>query len=291
MTLIYDLDPNLQLPIEIIGNKAHGLLLLLKNEINVPQASILTTQAYQYFLEFRKNNHLLPSNSCYSFKWPPLLLKEIKEIFSRYQDQNLLPLAVRSSGIAEDKQYASYAGQLHTELNVKNFDHLLIAILQCWESSLSDSYNEYHYHNSATDNPPEMAIIIQQMLDPLVSGVMFTIHPVVHDLSKLIIEANRGLAKNVVDGQYNCERYIFDKISKQFNYETSILNQSQPFLLPQEARELFKLGLKTQDFFKWPQDIEWSIVQDCNGSKIIYLLQSRPITTLYYPKADKIYGY
>jgi len=278
MEFVYELNESSNLSIDIIGTKAYGLFLLLKNKIRVPPASVISTKAYSYFLDFAKNKTSL------DFQWPKYLLEEVKETFLKYKSQNLLPLAVRSSGIGEDKKHASYAGQLHTELNVKDFNQLLNAILKCWKSSLSENYLEYHLHKSFDKTSPKMAIIIQQMVDPFVSGVMFTAHPVTSDLSKLIIETHKGLAQNVVDGRLNCERYIFDKISKQFSYETSILNQGNPFLSSNEAEKLFKFGITIQDIFKWPQDIEWSIVQDTDGNKFIDFLQSRPITTLYFAK-------
>ena len=42
-----------------------------------------------------------------------------------------------------------------------------------------------------------------------------------------------------------------------------------------QLRQLHSLGLKLEELFKYPQDIEWAI-----ENNILYALQSRPITTL-----------
>jgi pyruvate,water dikinase len=109
------------------------------------------------------------------------------------------------------------------------------------------------------------------MLDPIKSGVIFTVDPVSRRRDRMIIEAVFGLGEQVVSGEVTPDHYVVDRagdVKREHIIHKRVLE-------PEEIRELAALGSLLATHFGTPQDIEWAIEE---GK--IYLLQSRPITTL-----------
>jgi pyruvate,water dikinase len=116
-----------------------------------------------------------------------------------------------------------------------------------------------------------MAVVVQKMLDPVKSGVMFTVDPVSRRRDRIIIEAVFGLGEQVVSGEVTPDHYVVDHAG---NVKRERIVDKR-VLAPEEIRELVALGTNLAKHFGTPQDIEWAI-----EAGHIYLLQSRPITTL-----------
>jgi pyruvate, water dikinase len=179
-------------------------------------------------------------------------------------------VAVRSSACAEDSEAASYAGQQETYLNVSGPDKVCARVVDCWSSFFSERALFYRSKKgSLTDL--RMAVVVQKMLDPVKSGVIFTVDPVSRRRDRMIVEAVFGLGEQVVSGEVTPDHYVVDRsgtIKREHIIDTRVLEQS-------ELRQLVELGLDLEKHFGAPQDIEWAIE---DGK--VYLLQSRPITTL-----------
>jgi pyruvate,water dikinase len=109
------------------------------------------------------------------------------------------------------------------------------------------------------------------MLTPLKSGVLFTADPVNRRRDRMIIESIFGLGEQMVSGEVTPDYYIID-LTGNIKRERIV---DQRVLEPQEIRQLAQLGAELARRFGAPQDIEWAIEDDK-----LYLLQSRPITTL-----------
>src|SRR5205085_6607654 len=179
-------------------------------------------------------------------------------------------VAVRSSACAEDSETASYAGQQETYLNVSGGDEVCTRIVDCWASFFSERALFYRARKgSLTDLG--MAVVVQKMLDPVKSGVIFTADPVIRRRDRIIIEAVFGLGEQVVSGAVTPDHYVVDRAGN-IKREQIVAKR---VLEAEELRQLVQLGRKLEEHFGTPQDIEWAM-EDGN----IYLLQSRPVTTL-----------
>jgi pyruvate,water dikinase len=205
-------------------------------------------------------------------------------------------VAVRSSATAEDLAGASFAGQQETILNVVGAKDLLNAVRRCW-SSLYTSQAIFYRHQRGFDNcEVSMAVVVQQMVNSEKSGVTFTVDPVLRNRFNMIIEAVWGLGEGVVSGAITPDHYKVDRETYEVVHEFvpdklvmfcqsgdhGVVKLDVPpdkvsarVLTDDELKELVDLGNKVEDHFGYPQDLEWGIE---DGQ--IYLLQSRPITSL-----------
>lgn len=179
-------------------------------------------------------------------------------------------VAVRSSARAEDSDVASYAGQQETYLNVVGGDDVCARVIDCWSSFFSERALFYRSRKGSL-NDLGMAVVVQKMLQPSKSGVLFTVDPVNRRRDRMIIEAVFGLGEPVVSGQVTPDHYVIDRAGNVKREQIV----DQRVLEPDEIRQLAEMGSELSNRFGSPQDIEWAFE---DGT--LYLLQSRPITTL-----------
>lgn len=210
-------------------------------------------------------------------------------------------LAVRSSATAEDLATASFAGQHDSYLNVVGPSAVVDHIRRCWASLFTERAVTYRLRNGIAHRDVRMAVIVQQMVEPDVSGVLFTADPSTSNRKVATIEATFGLGEALVSGQVNPDIYRVrdNKIVtqtvgiKQLAVRSSSgggtssepvdpQRQTQTALTETQAITLARLGRRIETVFGTPQDIEWCLVG--NDFQIV---QSRPITTLFpAPTAD-----
>ncbi len=183
-------------------------------------------------------------------------LKKDPEIINAIVDEITLELpsklyAVRSSALIEDGLKESYAGQFKTELEVDH-EHLKSAI-----QAVIDQAAEF-----LKGDLSKFSIIIQQFINPDYAGVLFTRNP--ESTRDAVFEYYKGVGENLVSGKIKPEKIRFYWEDENVDYE--ITNESKAF------KETFK---QIEKFSNFPQDIEW-----CMKNSILYILQSRPITTI-----------
>jgi len=118
-----------------------------------------------------------------------------------------VPLAVRSSALAEDLADASFAGQYETILNVRGMNLVRNAIRRCRQSASSARVATYRAHR-AERTGDEIAVLIQRMVPADASGVAFTANPITGDRSERVINAVRGLGETLVSGQAAAEEWV-----------------------------------------------------------------------------------
>ncbi len=222
------------------------------------------------------------------------LVQEIRSAYSELGDS--VPVAVRSSAISEDSEGASFAGQQETYLNVRSADAIVQSVRACWASFFAPRAIFYRAKKGALQDS-ELAVVVQKMVNAEKSGVMFTHDPVRGRQDHMVIEAVYGLGESVVSGMVTPDHYVIDRtngslvrefvsvqtIALVYDEETAGTHEIElseehgaaRVLTEDEIRRLLELGLKLEQHFGRPQDIEWSIEGD-----EVYLLQSRPITTL-----------
>lgn len=203
--------------------------------------------------------------------------------------------AVRSSATAEDLPHASFAGQHDTYLNVIGKEAILQHISKCWASLFTDRAVIYRMQNGFEHSKVYLSVIIQRMVFPQASGILFTADPITSNRKLLSIDASFGLGEALVSGLVSADCYkvqeeeIIDKMiatkklaiygRKEGGTETVPINPDQQkaqTLTDGQILQLARIGRQIEAYFGCPQDIEWCLVDE-----IFYIVQSRPITTLY----------
>ncbi|MCR8869033.1 phosphoenolpyruvate synthase [Peribacillus frigoritolerans] len=209
--------------------------------------------------------------------------------------------AVRSSATAEDLPFASFAGQQDTYLNIKGKDAILQHITKCWASLFTDRAVIYRMQNGFDHRKVYLSVVIQRMIFPQASGILFTADPVSSNRKVLSIDASFGLGEAPVSGLVSADNYkvqegriVEKKISAKklaiyarkeggtVEKEIEPGQQVLSTLSDEQVLGLERIGRKLEAHFGCPQDIEWCLVDDT-----FYIVQSRPITTLYpIPEAN-----
>ena len=210
-------------------------------------------------------------------------------------------VAVRSSATAEDLPDASFAGQQETYLNVKGETNLLHKVRECWASLFTERAIFYRSEKKFDHFKVGLASVVQRMVQSDKSGIMFTVDPVTNDKSTIIIEAIYGLGEYIVQGKVTPDQYLVNKKdltlkSKKVSYqnlkfvksgtsnkEVKISKKigSKQKLTITEILKIAELGKKIEKHYFFPQDLEWAIEK-----KDFFIVQSRPITTLDFSKAQ-----
>ena len=213
-------------------------------------------------------------------------------------------VAVRSSATAEDLPSASFAGQQATYLNVKGKDELVLAVQKCWASLFTARAIYYRVKNNYPHDKVYIAVVVQKMVNSEKSGVMFSINPATNNESEIMIEGAFGLGETVVGGEITPDTYIVDKLTmgikskkvarqeyglfrdkftgKNIRNNLSENEGSRQKLSEEEIIGLAKYGKALEDYYGKPMDSEWATE---NGK--IYLVQTRPVTTLKHNKKDE----
>lgn len=205
--------------------------------------------------------------------------------------------AVRSSATAEDLPEASFAGQQDTYLNIIGIEALSDAIRRCWISLFTDRAILYRQRNNFSHREVKLSVVVQSMVNSEKSGIMFTVDPLTGHRHTLAIDASYGLGEALVSGMVSPDEFKIDKRSGQIigrkigekklaiytsqdggtiTIDTTDEQRRVSSLSDLQINSLAELGQKIEKYYNSPQDIEWAIEQDK-----IYLLQTRPITSLY----------
>ncbi|MEH6942785.1 phosphoenolpyruvate synthase [Bacillus sp. JJ722] len=230
---------------------------------------------------------------------PSDVVKAVAHYLSQFGDEHAY--AVRSSATAEDLPHASFAGQQDTYLNIIGKEAILQHISKCWASLFTDRAVIYRMQNRFDHSQVYLSVIVQRMVFPQASGVLFTADPITSNRKLLTIDASFGLGEALVSGLVSADCYkvqegeIVDKMiatkklaiyaRKEGGTETQQIKPDQQktqTLTEQQILQLARIGRQIEAYFGYPQDIEWCLVDDA-----FYIVQSRPITTLYpIPEAN-----
>jgi pyruvate,water dikinase len=304
--------------LEVVGGKGANLGELARIEgIHVPDGFCISTEAFKRIIaetpsigelldrlsllkaEDRDKIRELSGDIRGAFEAIAIPQDIIEEILSRINEKNAY--AVRSSATAEDLTTASFAGQQDTYLNIIGKEAILKHIGKCWASLFTERAVIYRLQNGFDHRRVYLAVVVQQMVFPQAAGIMFTADPVTSNRKVVSIDAGFGLGEAMVSGLVNADNYkvrdakiVDKKISakklaiyagksggtKEQGIEPK--KQNTQALADDQILQLERIGRKIERHFGSPQDIEWCLVDDT-----FYIVQSRPITTLYpIPKAD-----
>ncbi|XP_067854226.1 rifampicin phosphotransferase-like isoform X2 [Heptranchias perlo] len=206
-------------------------------------------------------------------------------------------LAVRSSAVREDAEDTSTAGQLSTELGLKGFEQVCVAVQECWASLYSFQAVQYCCQRGQPV-PYSMGVVIQRMVSAQAAGVLFTCDPVTGHSGRMIINANYGLGESVLSGHAEPDTITlscglkeqFQIIKKEIGakhqkllqadeggvvFEVTLISEAAKCCISEDIiLRLGQVAFQVEKAYGKARDIEWAV----HGTKI-YLLQARPITT------------
>ncbi|WP_341519483.1 phosphoenolpyruvate synthase [Bacillus paramobilis] len=221
------------------------------------------------------------------------VVEAVAHYLSRFGNEHAY--AVRSSATAEDLPYASFAGQQDTYLNIIGEKAILQHVRKCWASLFTERAVMYRMQNGFEHNQVSICVVVQKMVFPEASGILFTADPVTSNRKVLSIDASFGLGEALVSGLVSADNYkvkegeitetriATKKVAiyalKEGGTETKQIDLAQQkiqTLSEQQILQLASIGRQIEAYFRCPQDIEWCLVDDT-----FYIVQSRPITTLY----------
>jgi pyruvate,water dikinase len=243
--LFSELQPEQQI---LAGGKASTLAQLTQRGYPVPAGFVILPSAFE-------GDELSPS------VWSQIC----EQLAVLRKNGENISFAVRSSALAEDSSEASFAGAFETRLNVSSDAEIQEAIHAIRASGTSDRVRLYSQVKHI-DSEMAVAVIVQKMLHTEISGVLFTADPVTGSGVRMTGNYVSGLGDKLVSGEVDADLFEFQRPRGKY---------SGPDKLKKHARKLYQLAVRIEKELGKPQDIEWAIA---DGK--VYLLQSRPITTL-----------
>ena len=300
----------------IAGGKGASLCRLYQNGFPVTEGFIVCAEAFDRFMKEnnlrdrvlakldaidRDNDESLAEAGTAVRGWlteAPMPADIEKLLIDNYKKLGSnAPVAVRSSGTAEDLDDASFAGQQETFLYVIGEENLVSYVRACWASLYNDCAIFYRHQKKFSERDISIAVVVQRMVNSEKAGVLFSANPINKDRDTVMIEGSWGLGEGVVQGIVNPDNYLIKKgtyeIETEYVAEKEIMVvrrddqggveevevpedlRNAPVLTEAERKTLVDLAIQAENFYGKPQDLEWAV----EGEKI-YLLQSRPITTL-----------
>jgi pyruvate, water dikinase len=229
---------------------------------------------------------------------PEDLLSEIKTSIAELVGADDAFVAVRSSVSVRGLAISSFPGMMDTFHYLKGEDEIIHHIRMCWSSlwTMRAAYNRYH--KQIDHHLGLIAPIVQKMVFSEMAGILFTANPISGARDEIVIESNWGLGESVVSGKSMNDFFVVDKNTlkeKQRRIQRKTVwctfdaekgwgrkeEETPPELVlkatlsEDDVRELAETGLKIEELFGFPQDIEWAVA---GGLK--YILQARNIRNL-----------
>lgn len=309
---------------EAVGGKGAVLSDLLTAGFEVPDGFCVTADAYRYYVEASGIGAGIAEAIASVDAAQPATCHEAAErigeivrstplpadlegaIRAAYRDLDArlgMPLAVRSSSIAEDGSATSFAGLHESFLNMRGEDEVLDAIHRCYASLWSERAVGYRarqgqgQERGARGAEEAMGVVVMGMVPCDTAGIAFTAHPITASLDHVVINSSFGLGEAIVSGCVTPDSFVVDKHSfavlerEIYPKQLAIVPDphgwgtvQQPLpasrqrlasLTDDQVCDVARLAARVETHYGSPQDVEWGI---CEGT--VYLLQSRPITTL-----------
>jgi len=221
---------------------------------------------------------------------PQETIERLRLFFS--ENHSSTSYAVRSSAVDEDGAQFSFAGQFETYLHVP-FHAIEDKIKAIWRSAVSERVIKYRQQNNL---PLQfgIAVIIQEMINSHSAGVAFGADPLTGDASIKIVSAVYGLGEGLVSGDLDADTFTISAqgiksqlVSKTHQYVRDLTQggiakiataeaiHGEPSLNEEQLQEISALLDKLNQALGQPQDLEFAY-----ADKVLYLLQTRPITTV-----------
>ncbi len=227
--------------VERAGAKATNLGALARAGFPVPGGFVLTTAAFNSFLAANDLGAGSPPEAVATATLPTDVADALLAAAEGLGD---VPLAVRSSGVAEDLPDASFAGQYETVLDVRGAEALVTAVQRVFASAFSRHASAYRAAQGL-DEAFHMAVLIQCMVAADAAGVAFTANPVTGDRAETVISAVRGSGERLVSGQATPDEWIVS------NQETMCRAAPEGAIDADQALAVAAAGSPRRSAFRW----------------------------------------
>lgn len=279
--------------LEDVGGKAFNLMKLQSEGFNIPAFTVIPQQVMLNYIEEVTDDSLV--NYIEGLDISTIVLDEVK---SAIDDCENKLFAVRSSAVSEDGPNYSFAGQFETFLYVE-FDDIPHFVKKVWASNFSERILSYRENNKIEDSKG-IAVVIQEMIDPEVSGVAFGINPSTGEEGSKVINAVYGVGEGLVSGELNADNFLLkgDVVSEEIlatKERKGVRSESgkidfvdveaglkrKPTLSISEIKTIAHELDRLNEIYNGPQDIEFAI---CDNT--FYLLQCRPITAIFHQSSQ-----
>ena len=317
MKKIVDVNELRVTDIPIVGGKGANLGELTMAGFPVPNAFVLTTGAYDYFIEKSNVMDLINKelagidrtsdqsladaskrirDAFESFEIPKDLMDDIRKSYAKLFAKGKEGfVAVRSSATAEDLPDASFAGQQETYLNVHGEEDLFDKIRKCWSSLFTARAIAYREKQGFAHEDVKLAVVVQKMVNSEVSGIMFTVDPN-SGAKEIVIEGGYGLGEAIVGGEVTPDTYKIDKdnmsikarrISTQkWKYTKGPDGSTVKEDIPEEKQAVQKIeDRRVVEIAEIGRQIEIHYekpmdMEWCIEDGKVYIVQARPITAV-----------
>jgi rifampicin phosphotransferase len=267
------------------GVKGKNLHALWANNFSVPLTLCLTVEAYNDYVRINqiesKTEEILKHpdmatnqksarivDLIVSSNIPEEIYEEVVEnVYLKRMDSKW---AIRSSSNMEDLPGLSFAGLYESYLNVQGLEQILEMVRRCWASLWNERAILYREKHDLDHRKASMAVVIQEMISPRYSGVVFTRHPTDATSDEMLLEYCEGLGEDLVSGRikpYTC------RIRRSGSSIIQLNGEDEGGLPDEQLVKLSKLAFSIEECFGPPQDIEWAY-----DRKGFHILQTRPIT-------------
>ncbi len=286
-----------------VGGKAHNLARLAATGVRVPRWVVVAADAFE---QVGLDGRGLPRTAdeaealrsdVLSRALPPGFVDEVDGAL-RAAGLAGARLAVRSSATSEDGAAASFAGQFDTVLGVPSGDARAVggAVRAVWASAFNP--HALAYGGAGV----RMAVVLQEMVDPEVSGVGFSADPVTGRRDTAVVSAVYGLGEGLVSGELDADTFYSvareggedevratlahkDRAVRPAAAGTAMLPvdaalRDAPSLADGEVRRIAAALRELERALGGPQDVEWALAPAEGGPRELFILQARPITTL-----------
>lgn len=289
--MIYKL--NCDILSEFTGNKGKYLMMLKTAGFNVPDGFVLDSQVYERILNFSgiasNVENLLGSLNKNNIS---SVCKELSQLFTDvsipediYNEissnvDSTKKYAVRSSGLKEDLNNFSFAGQYDTFLNVTGINEITDAVISCYKSMFTPVILSYLIDNCIPTDDLKMAVVIQEMVNSELSGIAFTVNPATGNDKTVVIELAKGLGEEIVSGRVVPEQYEYNWYEDEYIYIGNNRLADRGLL-----DTMVNTFLQIQIFFGYPCDIEFAVAE---GN--LYILQTRAITKIKYSEITDMWS-
>jgi len=242
-----------------VGGKAKGLKILKELGFHVPDAVVLL--------------HPEPT--------------ELQDAAIMHHLNNLGPgpKAVRSSAVSEDGHSASFAGQFESYLNLSSLEDVKSAIIKCIEAAGAERVRSYS-GSLLSDADLRISVILQNMVDARVAGVVFSVNPVNNRRDKMLVNAIAGHGEDLVSGKMDAFHYEVYRSGSNLEKE---VEKNDHLIDGITLRSIIEGAKKAESHFNTPVDMEWAI----DDTGILNWLQVRPVTALsgvHFNELDTVKG-
>jgi len=291
------------------GGKGYNLYLLSRQGVPVPKWAVISATIYEQLLAENslaekiqeriaqdQNPKTLSEDITTLILSQPLSPQIEAAIVSAYEGLSCGLIAVRSSAIGEDSAEFSFAGQLSSYLYIRDKEHMLDSVRACWASAYTERGISYRIQNKLGIDNIKVAVVLQEMIDSEKSGVLFTCDPVKGTPETCFVNSVFGVGEGLVSGALEGDTYVVDK--KTFAVQEQIVAEKKQKMVqdsdaqscklvdlaenlqetstldPSELKALCQAGRDIENFYDFPQDIEWAFK---DGQ--LFILQARPVTT------------